>query len=124
MEKKDSNIYIKVGRRYEPVGYYFSSQNTWLTEGVWVVLKRPYSKEIVNGNHLKAEYGIDKISDLKDFTFAELGDVHKTAEEVMSRFPHDWFKTSHSLSETVCMALGRLKEIQEQDKSDKPSEKE
>ena len=124
MEKEDSNIYIKVGRRYEPVGYYFSSQNTLLTEGVWVVLKRPYGKEIVNGGHLKAEYGIDKISDLKDFTFAELGDVHKTAEEVMSKFPNDWFKTSHSLSETVSMVLGRLKEIQEQDKSNKPSEKE
>ena len=124
MEKEDNNIYIKVGRRYEPVGYHFLSQNTWLTEGIWVVLKKPYGREIANGNHLKAEYGIDKISDLKDFTFAELGDIHKTAEEVMARFPKDWFKTPHSLSETVCMALGRLKEIQEEDKSNRSSEKE
>ena len=68
--------------------------------------------ETINGNYFKSLYGIDKMSDLKDFTFAELGDIHKTAEDVMLRFPKDWNSHPRSLIESVCMTLSCLKDIQ------------
>lgn len=112
MKQDDNNIYIKERGRYRPIGYHFSAQNDWLTEGVWVVLKKPHSMETINGNYLKSLYGIDKMSDLKDFTFAELGDIHKTAEDMMLRFPKDWNSHPRSLIELVCMTLSCLKDIQ------------
>ena len=113
--KQDTNIYIKEGRKYRPVGMYFDSRYDYLTEGVWVVLKNSFSVETIKGSYLKELFGIDKMSDLTKTSFAELGDMHKKANEITMRLQKE--ETCKNISEIVHTVLKLLKEIQEEDKN-------
>ena len=109
----DKNIYVKEGRKYKPIGFYFQSNNEWLTEGVWLVLNKRYGKETIKGDYLKSLFGIDKMSDLKNISFAELGDIHKTADEILSRLSK--INIDNSISGIVHTTLRLLKEIQQEE---------
>ena len=109
-ELKDTDIYyIKEGRRYKPVGMY--SQNN-LYEGVWVVLKHKYSIETVNGEYLKDLFTLDRMSNIEKVTFAELGDMHRTANEIIAKIPDEY--RCKNLFVIVHTTLRLLKEIQEE----------
>lgn len=107
---KDTNIYIKQGRRYKPVGMYIHDTN--LSEGVWAVLKHKYSKEIVSGEYLKDLFTLNKMSNIEKVSFAELADMHRTANEIVAKMPDEY--RCKNLLEIVHTTLRLLKEIQEE----------
>ena len=109
-ELKDTNIYIKQGRRYKPVGMYF--HDTYLSEGVWAVLKHKYSKEIVNGEYLKDLFTLNRMSNIEKVSFAELADMHRTANAIVAQMPDEY--RCKNLFEIVHTTLRLLKEIQEE----------
>lgn len=112
MNREDTNIYIKKGRKYKPIGIYLNNKHDYLTEGVWVVHKNTYSSSITNGDYIKELFNIDKMSNLVKMPFAELGGMHKIANEIASRFPKE--KTCKNFTEVVHTILRLLKEIQEE----------
>lgn len=108
---KDTNIYIKQGRRYKPVGMYIHDTYN-LSEGVWAVLKHKYSKEIVSGKYLKDLFTLNKMSIIEKVSFAELADMHRTANEIVAKMPDEC--RCGNLMEIVHTTLRLLKEIQEE----------
>lgn len=108
---KDTNIYIKQGRRYKPVGMYFSDTYN-LSEGVWAVLKYKYSKETISGEYLKDLFTLNKMSNIEKVSFAELADMHRTASEILAKMPDEL--RCKNLFEIVHTTLRLLKEIQEE----------
>ena len=108
---KDTNIYIKQGRRYKPVGMFIDDAYT-LSEGVWAVLKHKYSKEIVNGEYLKDLFTLNRMSNIEKVSFAELADMHRTANEIVAKIPEEC--RCRNLIEIVHTTLRLLKEIQEE----------
>lgn len=109
-ETKDTNIYIKQGRRYKPVGMYI--HDTLLYEGVWAVLKHKYSKEIISGEYLKDLFTLNKMSNIEKVSFAELADMHRTANEIVAKMPDEL--RCKNLLEIVHTTLRLLKEIQDE----------
>ena len=110
-ETKDTNIYIKQGRRYKPIGMYIHDTYN-LSEGVWAVLKHKYSKETISGEYLKDLFTLNKMSNIEKVSFAELADMHRTANEIVAKMPDEY--RCKNLIEIVHTTLRLLKEIQEE----------
>ena len=115
---EDHNVYVKEGRKYRPIGYWFEGRNDWLTEGVWVVSKHRNSTGITNGEYLKETYGIDKMSDLKKPSFAELGGLNKLTDDVISEIDLDKYKAG-TLHEQVAMIMSAINVVSDAITADK-----
>lgn len=100
-ELKDTNIYIKQGRRYKPVGMYIHDTFN-LSEG----------KETISGEYLKDLFTLNKMSNIEKVSFAELADMHRTANEIVAKMPDEC--RCRNLLEIVHTTLRLLKEIQEE----------
>lgn len=108
---KDTNIYIKQGRRYKPVGMFIDDAYN-LSEGVWAVLKHKYSKEIISGEYLKDLFTLNKMPNIEKVSFAELADMHGTVNEILAKMPDEL--RCRNLFEIVHTTLRLLKEIQDE----------
>lgn len=104
---EDRNVYVKEGGRYKPIGYWFTGHNDWLSEGVWVVTKHEHSKGMTNGQYLKDIYGIDKVSDLTEVSFAEIGGLNKIVDEIVMNYKWEDFHNK-SMYEIVSKIAGDL----------------
>ena len=113
--EKDSNIYIKEGRKYIPIGYEWESNHRWLGEGIWLVSKHKAGISTKNGNYLKETYGLDKVGDIPEFSFAEIGAVDKVTEEIVTGCAEK-LKSATNYSELVSRILWELKKYQDEQK--------
>lgn len=120
--EEDRNIYVKDGRRYRAIGYWWDNNHDWLSEGVWVVRKRKGVNGITNGDYLKSMFRVDKMSSLAEMSFAELGGLELLTDEVVSRFPSNWYNEPHSTYETIACIVGIIKEIENERNKDKENE--
>ena len=75
-------LFRRVNGRYVPVSILCTND---LPEGVWVVTRGRSSREIINGQYLKEQMMLDKVSDLKEMpNLAELGGMRKCANYVLA----------------------------------------
>ena len=75
-------LFRRVNGRYVPVSILCTND---LPEGVWIVTRGRSSREIINGQYLKEQMMLDKVSDLKEMpNLAELGGMRKCANYVLA----------------------------------------
>ena len=75
-------LFRRINGKYVPVSILCTND---LPEGVWVVTRGRSSREIINGQYLKEQMMLDKVSDLKEMhSLAELGGMRKCANYVRS----------------------------------------
>ena len=71
----------RINGKYVPVSVLCTND---IPEGVWVVTRERSSREIINGQYLKEQMMLDKVSDLKEMpSLAELGGMKKCANYVL-----------------------------------------
>ena len=74
-------LFRRINGKYVPVSILCTND---LPEGVWVVTRGRSSREIINGQYLKEQMMLDKVSDLKEMpNLAELGGMRKCANYVL-----------------------------------------
>ena len=100
----DDNFYIKVGKRYKPMGVLLRDR---LCEGVWVVSKHHNSNETINADYMKDLFGVEKLENLQKLSLGELGSLHKLTEDVMQSFDfNEYFKESFTITDLVHKIVG------------------
>ena len=100
----DDHVYMKKGKRYYPIGVYYSRD--YLTEGVWVVSKDKNSTEITSANYMKDLFGLDKKENVKALSVGELGNLHKITEQVIRDVPFSEFENGFTYTEMVHKIVG------------------
>ena len=74
-------LFRRINGKYVPVSVLCTND---IPEGVWVVTRERSSREIINGQYLKEQMMLDKVSDLKEMpSLAELGGWQKCAKYVL-----------------------------------------
>lgn len=74
-------LFRRINGKYVPVSVLCTND---IPEGVWVVTRERSSREIINGQYLKEQMMLDKVSDLKEMpSLAELGGMKKCADYVL-----------------------------------------
>ena len=75
-------------------------------------VRHKYSKETISGEYLKDLFILNKMSNIEKVSFAELADMHRTANEIAAKMPDEL--RCRNLIEIVHTTLRLLKEIQEE----------
>lgn len=108
MSKDKNNVYIKVGRKYEPIGvtYY----RDYLTDGLWLVRHYPGHSAYDNVNYLRESYGLTKVSSGGDYT--DLSDIAKLAhlEDVICKGIQEVLHTGVSIAEIAKHVVKKIVE--------------
>lgn len=76
---ESSQIFRKIGNRYEPVGA-LCPHDDHLTEGVWVVTRGRCSKQIASGEYVRGLFQCEKLANLEALPMSQLGFLQKQAE--------------------------------------------
>ena len=76
---ESSQIFRKIGNRYEPAGALYPHDD-YLTEGVWVVTRGRGSKHIASGEYVKGLFQCEKLANLEALPMSQLGFLQKQAE--------------------------------------------
>lgn len=76
---ESSQVFRKIGNRYEPVGALYPHDD-YLTEGVWVVTRGRGSKQIASGEYVKGLFQCEKLANLEALPMSQLGFLQKQAE--------------------------------------------
>ena len=98
-------LFRRINGKYVPVSVNCTYD---LPEGVWVVTRGRSSREIINGQYLKEQMMLDKVSDLKETpNLAELGGMRKCANYVLDEIGD--FE-SMTMNEIVYAIVGKVYE--------------
>lgn len=90
MKTTDENVYRKVGRRYEPIGMLVSDH--WLSDGVWIVRHKKYSKSTTRADYLTDCYGLIKAGDIAKLDLPKLGAMENYADVVAGTLQNEMGK--------------------------------
>ena len=102
-------LFRRINGKYVPVSVNCTND---LPEGVWVVTRGRGSRETISGEYLKDLFTLNKMSNIEKVSFAELADMHRTANEIVGRMPDEY--RCKNLIEIVHTTLRLLKEIQDE----------
>lgn len=97
------NFYIKVGKRYKPMGVLL---HDYLSEGVWVVSKHQYSRETTSAKYMNELFDVEKLENLKKLSIGEIGSLHKITEEILQELPISEIGNSFSYNDLVHKIVG------------------
>ena len=78
--ERDMNVYKKVGRKYVPIG--LRIEDHYLTDGIWIVRHREYSKCTSNADYLAQCYGLIKAGDNAKIDLTKLASMEEYADVV------------------------------------------
>ena len=84
-------------------------RNDHLPEGVWVIVRHKSCTSFTSGKYLREEFRLDKASDIKEVSLAELGSLEKLAREVLGELPSDY--RSLNTSDLVHLIVGKVYEL-------------
>lgn len=84
----DNKLYRKINGKYYP--WEMDLRNEHLPEGVWVITRHKLCTSFTSGKYLREQFGLDKASDIKEISLAELGSLEKLTREVLDALPSDY----------------------------------
>lgn len=113
MERKDENVYKKMGRRYVPIGIW--AKNDWLCDGIWIVRHRKGCTSTTRGDYLADCYGVIKAGEIARIDFPKLGameDYSEIAAKIIAdnEIGHTPYETARKVVKALFDYNDKLKE--------------
>ena len=106
----DNKLYRKINGKYYP--WEMDLKNDHLPEGVWVITRHKSCTSWTSGSYLREQFKLDKASDIKEVSLAELGSLEKLTREVLEALPNDY--RNRSTNDLVHLIVGKVYEITKQ----------
>lgn len=103
----DNNLYRKINGKYYP--WEMDLKNDHLPEGVWVITRHKSCTSFIEGKHLREQFRLDKASDIKEVSLAELGSLEKLTREVLESLPDDY--RNRTTIDLVHLIVGKVYEL-------------
>lgn len=108
----DNKLYRKINGKY--YAWEMDLRNDHLPEGVWVITRRKSCTSYTSGSYLREQFRLDKASDIKEVSLAELGSLNKLAMEVLDALPRDY--RNRTTSDLVHLIVGKVYELSKEKK--------
>ncbi len=106
----DNKLSRKINGKYYP--WEMDLKNDHLPEGVWVITRHKSCTSRTSGSYLREQFRLDKASDIKEVSLAELGSLEKLTREVLEALPNDY--RNRSTNDLVHLIVGKVYEITKQ----------
>ena len=106
----DNKLYRKINGKYYP--WEMDLRNEHLPEGVWVITRHKSCTSMTNGKYLREQFRLDKASDIKEVSLAELGSLEKLTREVFDALPNDY--RNRTTNDLVHLIVGKIYELSKQ----------
>lgn len=106
----DNKLYRKINGKYYP--WEMDLKNDHLPEGVWVITRHKSCTSFTRGSYLREQFKLDKASDIKEVSLAELGSLEKLTREVLEALPSDY--RNRTTNDLVRLIVGKVYEITKQ----------
>lgn len=106
------DAYIKVGKRYEPIGALI--QDELLTEGVWVVARHRCSRSITSSRYMDEIFQVHKCSNLEKLTIAQKGNIEKLCDDAVTAMMGQRLSTYELVRRAVANVVNQLLDNSEQ----------
>lgn len=106
----DNKLYRKINGKYYP--WEMDLKNDHLPEGVWVITRQKSCISYTSGSYLREQFKLDKASDIKEVSLAELGSLEKLTREVLDALPSDY--RNRTTNDLVHLIVGKVYEITKQ----------
>lgn len=106
----DNKLYRKINGKYYP--WEMDLKNEHLPEGVWVITRHKSCTSWTRGSYLREQFELDKASDIKEVSLAELGSLEKLTREVLDALPSDY--RNRTTNDLVHLIVGKVYEITKQ----------
>ena len=106
----DNKLYRKINGKYYP--WEMDLKNDHLPEGVWVITSHKSCTSFTSGSYLREQFKLDKASDIKEVSLAELGSLEKLTSEVLDALPSDY--RNRTTNDLVHLIVGKVYEITKQ----------
>ena len=103
----DNKLYRKINGRYYP--WEMDLRNDHLPEGVWVITRHKSCTSWTSGSYLREQFKLDKASDIKEVSLAELGSLEKLTREVLDALPSD--HRNRTTNDLVHLIVGKVYEL-------------
>lgn len=103
----DNKLYRKINGKYYP--WEMDLKNDHLPEGVWVITRHKSCTSYTSGSYLREQFKLDKASDIKEVSLAELGSLEKLTSEVLDALPSDY--RNRTTNDLVHLIVGKIYEI-------------
>ena len=103
----DNKLYRKINGKY--YAWEMDLKNDHLPEGVWVIVRHKSCTSMTSGKYLREQFRLDKASDIKDVSLAELGSLEKLTREVLESLPDDC--RNRTTSDLVHLIVGKVYEL-------------
>ena len=84
-------------------------KNDHLPEGVWVITRHKSCTSFTSGKYLREQFRLDKASDIKEVSLAELGSLEKLTREVLDALPSDY--RNRTTNDLVHLIVGTIYEL-------------
>lgn len=103
----DNKLYRKINGKYHP--WEMDLRNEHLPEGVWVITRHKSCTSFKSGKYLREQFRLDKASDIKEVSLAELGSLEKLTREVFDALPSDY--RNRTTNDLVHLIVGTIFEL-------------
>lgn len=103
----DNKLYRMINGKYYP--WEMDLKNDHLPEGVWVITRHKSCTSFTGGKYLREQFRLDKASDIKEVSLAELGSLEKLTGEVLESLPDDY--RNRTTSDLVHLIVGKVYEL-------------
>lgn len=108
----DNKLYRKINGKY--YAWEMDLKNDHLPEGVWVIVRHKSCISFTSGKYLREQFRLDKASDIKDVSLAELGSLEKLTREVLDALPSDY--RNQTTNDLVHLIVGKVYELSKEKK--------
>ena len=108
----DNKLYRKINGKY--YAWEMDLKNDHLPEGVWVIVRHKSCTSFTSGKYLREQFRLDKASDIKEVSLAELGSLEKLTKEVLESLP-DGYRYIPT-SDLVRLIIGKVYELSKKKK--------
>lgn len=103
----DNKLYRKINGKY--YAWEMDLKNDHLPEGVWVIVRHKSCTSMTSGKYLREQFRLDKASDIKEVSLAELGSLEKLTREVLESLPDDY--RNRTTIDLVHLIVGKVYEL-------------
>ena len=103
----DNKLYRKINGKYYP--WEMDLRNDHLSEGVWVIVRHKSCTSFTSGKYLREQFMLEKASDIKEVSLAELGSLEKLTREVLDALPSDY--RNRTTNDLVHLIVGKVYEL-------------
>ena len=108
----DNKLYRKINGKY--YAWEMDLRNDHLPEGVWVITRHKSCISFTSGSYLREQFRLDKASDIKEVSLAELGSLEKLTREVLGALPSDY--RNRTTNDLVHLVVGKVYELSKEKK--------